>query len=610
MVKRMRIAMIVLLGLFTAMQADGQTQGVAPASMVLFDGGRSDYSIVLAADASVSEQTAAKELQQCLLQISGAVFPILTGNDHLQTAADSKDGAARHYIYVGWNEACGSPRPDAADEGYTYRTVQSQQSEHGHPRSHLCDLHIFGGSEHGTMYGVFAFLERELGVRWYTASYTLLPHLDKCLLPHLEHSEHPVLRQRLDFTYEALRNYKWAAHNLLNNMNRLVKTSFGTFSAFWGMHTFERLMPASEYFDVHPEYFSLLKGKRSDRAQLCLSNDDMRRELTENLKTVIRENPGYWCYDVSQNDNNNNCECEECMKLVEWYGGRTGALLWFVNQVANDIALEFPDVYIGTFAYRTTRQAPRLGSITPAANVVIRLCDIECCMAHPIAGCEENRSFLDDLNGWLHATPNVYIWDYANSFYHYLLPFPDYRALAANYQLFAEAGAIGVMEEGAHDALWSEFSELKQWMVARLLWNPYQDTDSLAALFIADYYGVAAPFVQRYFDLCQSRAQEHHLTLKVMPDSPIYGEGFVAEAQRLVDDALAAAAADGEILRRTKRVAAQIYYLRLRRDPRQALEDGTVRKLKDIFAADSTIVRENGFTLQTVLDELGVNVAK
>lgn len=616
MVRRSKIVAAVLLSMvLTALEADGQAQGTAPL-VVLFDGGHSRYSIVLADDASVSENTAAREMQQYILQISGAQLPIITGQDNLPSAVD---GVPCYYIFVGWNEACGLPRPDAADEGYTYRTVVPQRLEaspttesqrlEASPTTGY-DLHIFGGSERGTMYGVYSFLEHELGVHWYTDSYTNLPYLEKYTLPRLDHSERPVLRQRLDFSYEALRRHSWAAHNLLNNMGHLITGRFGTFSAFWGIHTFGRLIPAAKYFDEHPEYFSLLKGKRSDRAQLCLSNDDMRRELTENLKTAIRENPGYWCYDVSQNDNNDNCECPECMKLVERYGGSSGALLWFVNQVAHDIAREFPDVYIGTFAYRTTRQAPRAGGITPAANVVIRLCDIECCMAHPIADCPENSSFLNDLNGWLRVTPNVYIWDYANSFYHYLLPFPNYRALAANYRLFAEAGAIGVMEEGAHDAPWSEFSELKQWMVARLLWNPYQDTDSLAALFIGDYYGEAAPFVQRYFDLCQSRARDNHLTLKVNPDSPIYGGTFVAEAQRLVDKALAAASADEEILRRTKRVAAQVYYLRLRKDPRQALKDGTVRKLKDIFAADSTIVRENKHTLPSLLDELGVNLSE
>ena len=51
------------------------------ASDFLFSDGHSDYSIVLPADASKSETTAAKELQEYLRQISGATLPIVTDPD-------------------------------------------------------------------------------------------------------------------------------------------------------------------------------------------------------------------------------------------------------------------------------------------------------------------------------------------------------------------------------------------------------------------------------------------------------------------------------------------------------------------------------------------------
>lgn len=554
----------------------------------LFADGRSDYSIVLPADASTSERMAAQELQQYILRMSGVRLPVVGG-----AHAEVPDSLQRQHIFVGWNESCGRPRPAGDDESFTYCTVGS-------------DLHIFGGSERGTMYGVFTFLERELGVRWLTSSCTTVPQRERYGLPLLDYSERPAFRHRLDFCYDALRHRDWMAHNRLNDLHHLVTNRYGSFSAIWGMHTFHKLIPPDRYFSAHPEYFSLVEGRRSDKAQLCLSNDSLRRELTANLLAVIRDNPGYWCYDVSQNDNRLDCECTACMTLTRRCGGRSGALLWFVGQVADEVAREFPDVCVSTFAYHTTRTPPPAGSVSIPANVVIRLCPIECCMAHPLDECPENSSFLDDLNAWSALTPNVYVWDYACCFYHYLLPFPNFRALAANCRLFARKGVIGVMEEGAHDAPWSEFSELKQWMIGRLLWNPRQDTDSLAALFIDGYYGEAAPFVLQYYHLCQERASAHHLTLKTKPADPIYGVDFIPAARRLLDQALCAADGDEQMLQRTKRVAAQVYYLQLQRDPKRAKAEGTVQKLKEIVRSDSTIVRESGYTLQTVLDQLGL----
>lgn len=245
-------------------------------------------------------------------------------------------------------------------------------------------------------------------------------------------------------------------------------------------------------------------------------------------------------------------------------------------------------------------------------------------MAHPITSCPQNNSFLDDLQNWQRLTPNVYIWNYSTCFRRYLLPFPCFRAIAANYRHFAEANVIGVMEEGAHDAPWSEFSELKQWMIAKLLWNPWQDTDSLAAEFIDDYYGAAAPFVRQYYDLCQRRADDCHFTVTIDGDSPLYDSPFTDHALRLLEQAMAASVGTGPVparsatvpevspegtvsdqtLKRTKRLAAQIYFLKLRRDYKAAVADGTRQKLIDIIAADSTIVRESGYTLQSVLSQM------
>lgn len=547
----------------------------------LFKDGQTDYTIVLSKDASATERTAANELKTLLGQISGATFNVRTGTLIPQKA-----------ICVGWTAETGVTKSAADDEGYTYKTIGD-------------NLYIYGGSKRGTMYGVYAFLERELGVRWFTSSVTKVPRLRQYALPQLDHSERPVIRQRLDFYYEALRHYDWAAHNLLNTQYLLADTKYGKMDAYWGIHTFKTLIPPETYFNTHPEYFSVYKGKRSDKAQLCLSNSEMRHELTKNLKAVMAQKPGYWCYDVSQNDNPWPCECSRCAKLVRKYGGQSGAMIWFVNQVAAEIKQTHPDKFIGTFAYQYTRQAPSNGSIKPAENVVVRLCDIECCMAHPLEQCPQNRSFLDDMNAWSKITKNIYIWDYATAFRNYLLPFPNFDVLAANLRYFSRAGVIGIMEEGAHDAQWGEFSELKQWLIAKLLWNPEQDIDSLASIFIDGYYGAAAPHIKKYYDLCKRQIRrDTHFTITIDGNHPLYTDQFIAEAAPLMQQALAATGKAADEQRRVRRIAAQTYYLKLSRSPSKSVADGTVGKLKDIVATDPTVMAELGLTLDQMLNKL------
>ena len=541
----------------------------------LFAEGHSAYSIVLANQASLSEQTAAKELQTILQEISGATFPIVKRS-------------VTKGIFIGWTTQTGMPQPDSSDESFIYKTIGN-------------NLYIFGGSEHGTMYGVYRFLERELGVRWYTSSFTKIIKRRRYTLPILSYSEKPVIRQRLDFYYDALRHHDWAAHNLINTQYVLKETPYGKMSSYWGMHTFHVLLPPSVYFEDYPEYYSVHKGHRSDKAQLCLSNRAMRRELTKNLLDLIAKNPGYWCYDVSQNDNTWPCECENCQTLVNRYGGHSGAIIWFVNQVANEVKKYYPDIYIGTFAYRYTRQAPQ-SNIKPADNVVIRLCDIECCMAHPLEVCDKNRSFLSDMNDWRKIANNIYIWDYTTGFQNYLLPFPNFDVLAANYRYFSHSNVVGIMEEGAHDAPWNEFSELKQWLVAKLMWNPNQDIDSLVTLFINDYYGQAAPFVKQYYNLCKKQVSDDtHFTIKIDCHSNLFSDSFIVKGTNLMQKALASVNDNPEERKRTQRIYAQIHYLKLLRSRTTSSVDGTLHQLRTILKEDHTLVAEHGITLENML---------
>lgn len=549
------------------------------ASNYLFNNGKSDYSIILTNDASESEKTAANELQQYLRQIGHVTLPIVT----------QAKGHRSKCVYIGWTKQTGLPKPSDVDEAYTYMTIGE-------------DLHIFGGKARGTMYGVFSFLEHELGVHWYTSSCTKVPEMKQYQLNDMEHSEKPAIRQRLDFYYDALKHQDWCAHNLLNTQHKKSESPYGAMSAYWGIHTFHTLIPPSVYFKSHPEYFSLNKGKRSANAQLCLTNTDMLRELVKNLKNVIRKNPGYWCYDVSQNDNRQPCECTKCQRLVKKYGGQSGLIIWFVNQVAKDIENDFPDIFIGTLAYRYTRQAPQ--GIKPRKNVVVRLCDIECCMAHALTECPQNKSFLDDMNKWKNIAPHIYIWDYTTGFLNYLLPFSNFHVLAKNYQLFQKSNVIGVLEEGAHDAPWSEFSELKQWLIAKLLWNPCLNVDSLATLFICDYYGKAAPYVNQYYQLCNRQVTaDTHFTIKIGWENNLYSNTFISDGLEILLKGINASE-DENMKKRCRRLAAQLYYLQLRRNNLKSVIDDTKRYFIEILQHDSTIIKEHGYTLEDMLKDL------
>ena len=538
----------------------------------LFRNGKSDYQIVISPEASASEQTAARELQQYIEQIGGARLPI---------TSDLK--ATGRSIHVGYNERVatltGAQRPERDDEGFTYRTV-------GH------DLLIWGGAQRGTMYGVFTFLERELGIHWLTPNCTIVPEKKQWKLPKLNRSERPYIGYRYSNYFVARDVPEWSAHTRENTKWYPATNDYGNIEAYYGAHTMEWLVPVKEFFETHPEYFCLRDGKRyNGYGQLCLSNPEVLEICKTRMMQRMREEPGYRIYSLSQNDNFRFCQCEKCVAIEQQYGGHSGLIVWFVNQVADAVKNEFPDKYIGTFAYQYSRQPPT--GIKPRENVVIRLCSIECCFAHPLdAGCPQNEAFMRDLKGWAELAPHLFIWDYIVDYAQYMAPWPNFQVLGPNIRVFGENKAIGIFEEAQYQSAGAEFDEMKAWTVNQLLWNPDQDVDSLVTIFIDGFYGKAASHIKDYYRLCQGLVKpDVHYGIYIREDHEIYSDEFIQKAFAILREALQAAETD-EIRERVDRVRMQPLYLHCARHKAESLQDGTWEELLRLMKQYQAMHRE------------------
>ena len=549
----------------------------------LFGRGKTEYKIVLAKEASESERWAAKELQHALREIGDVHIAII---DETQVHNGPK-------IYIGvqraMNREINLQEPGHTDESFIYTNRGK-------------DVWIVGGRKRGTLYGVMAFLENELGVRWYTPEVSVFPQRDEMRFTRLYRRESPGIRVRNDFYYEAFEPI-WAAHNRVNGaMN--YREQPGNIEGYWSVHTFYRFMPPAEFFDEHPEYFSLIDGQRiHERAQLCLTHPDVLDIITQRLKQTMRDHPEYLIYSVSQNDWGNPCECEQCQTIVKEEGSEAGPVIKFVNQVAERIETEFPDKYVGTLAYTYTRQPCK--TLRPRNNVVIRLCSIECCFAHDFKSCPENQAFLRDLQGWAAIAPHLYIWDYVVNFSHYIMPYPNFNVLKSNIQTFQENKTIGIMEQAAYQSRGGEFAELRAFVLAKLLWNPQADVDSLVDDFMAGYYGRSGVHIREYFDLLHDRVgPETHIHLGLQPEDKLFSEAFIRSAERIFEQA--EIVADNQSVRQRVQMARlPLDYLKCKRTPEKAVSDGTYARFCEVVEregithyAERGEVHKNAFHLE------------
>lgn len=530
----------------------------------LFEGGHTSYRIVIGADASDSERWAAQELRHWLRQISRADFAVFEDSAPM-TDREIVVGVNRHTQQLLGGD---TPNPPELDESFRIRNVGAH-------------IVITGGKQRGTMYGVMDFLETDLGCRWYAPRVSVIPKKDRHEFNSVDRSDSPGLRVRNDFYYEAFEPI-WAARNRINGCMSYREQPGGV-EGYWAVHTFYHFIPPGEFFDEHPEYFSVIGGeRRHDHAQLCLTNPDVFRILTERLKKHMREHPEYLIYSVSQNDWHGACQCDDCQAIVDREGGETGPVLDFVNRVADAVKDEFPDKFIGTLAYQYTRKPTK--TLRPRENVVIRLCSIECDFARSFreSSAPENKAFLDDLETWGSIAPHMYIWDYVVNFRHYIAPFPNFMALQQNLRDFRDNNAIGVMEQACYNTRGGEFSELRAYVLAKLLWNPDCDVEAVIDDFMYGYYGRAGQFVREYFDFLHARvgaATTVHIFDPV--DRPLFGSDFIVQADRLFDRA--EAVADNEDIRRRLEMARMpVMYTKIRTNLSLAVEDGTLERFRAV----------------------------
>jgi Domain of unknown function (DUF4838)/Glycosyl hydrolase family 67 N-terminus len=462
--------------------------------LVLVDSGKSDYSIVLPEKPTPVEKTAATELQSYTEKSTGVKLPIVS----------EKNVTGDHRILIGATVEGQKLLGDTKLDALKYDAIVLKTFG---PK-----IVLAGHKQRGTLYAVYTFLEDQLGVRWWAATEETVPKHESLTIGKLDTVYAPKIQIRESF-YLGMFKSPFAARNKCNGNRNLIPPEFGGHQRFnMFVHTFHKLLPPDKYFKDHPEWYSLLRGKRThERGQLCLTNDEMRKELTKNAIERLRKDPTAALISISQSDWLGQCTCEKCLAIKEAEGSPAGLLLQFVNQVAEDIEKEFPDVLVETLAYSYTRKPPK--TVRPRKNVVVRLCSIECSFAQPLDS-EINKEFRDDIRGWAAIAPQLYVWDYVTNFTNYLLPHPNLSVLAPNIRFFEKNNVIGLFEQGDYQGNIGNFVRMRAWIIARLMWDSSQNSDELIDEFLTGYYGPAAPHLKSYLSIIgeKLKGSDYHMS--------------------------------------------------------------------------------------------------
>lgn len=197
-------------------------------------------------------------------------------------------------------------------------------------------------------------------------------------------------------------------------------------------------------------------------------------------------------------------------------------MITFVNRIAHAVKEKgYDNVKFDTLAYMHTRKPPT--AVVPEENVIVSLCTFECCFSHPMddPDCLENAKLLKDLEDWSKICNNMYIWDYTTNYAFTLGIFPDFHVLQKNLQCFYEHGVKGVYEEGNYDIHLcdTEFGDLRTYLIAKLLDDPYCDYNTEMLDFCNYYYGNGGEYIKSAIDEITDNTKNHVTIYSSMTES-------------------------------------------------------------------------------------------
>jgi hypothetical protein len=510
--------------------------------------GISEYQIFISNNALSAEKYAARELQKYIQKITDCKLPII-----------GKTEPAAKTIYIGFD---GVPSAllkgiNSSDFGNEEFIIQTYQD----------NFLIAGGKPRGTLYGVLTFLSDYLGCRWYTRDVEKIPQQETIVLEKIKARQKPVFEYREAWYREAY-DIDWAVHNRINpSMAQIPDSMGGRYEIYPFVHTFYQLLSPKIYFEEHPEYFSMINGKRQGHeAQLCLTNPAVVKIATETVHRWIEEHPNLQLISVDQNDGYGWCECPQCKALDDAEGSHSATVINFVNQIADTLSKTHPHIKLQTLAYAYTEKPPK--TIRPHPNVTIRLCHYVYCSAHPLEGCENQRTFVERLIAWGNIAQRLTIWDYFTDFAHYLLPFPNFELIKHDVRYYADHNCVGLFAQGCNVPQngGGEFSELRAWVFAQLMWDPHQDAQKLIDEFVFNVYGQAAPFIKTYIDMIHEKVKPDSVFFSIYAkptDGGYLTPELVTRAEELFLQAEKAASHSPALLRRVELAHLPILFTQL-----------------------------------------------
>ena len=481
-------------------------------------------SVVVCPEAAPDVRRSAEALAAYLEKITGASFPVTTGNGSTGLAVGMREDFPELKDAVTGNLL-------KQLEGSDLTTLQSYLL-----CSHGKGAHIIGASELAVRYAVWDFLY-QLGYRQFFPGPTweVIPKAPDATAT-VEKVERPdYFDRRIFYGYGARGpgHMEWVTRNRMN-YNRSVKHVGWdtTLPKKWqtvlinAQHIYPSIIAANKaVFTEHPEYYGLESGcgKRIFTSQLCIANPEVRRLAVEYALGQLEKYPFLSSVSMEPADGNRWCECDDCKAL----GRISDRVVLLANTVVEALVGKYPDTYVGILAYNKHAKPP---TIDVHPKVVVSVATAFSSYPAPalLKAWNQKASTLGireyyAIYSWHHALPNK-------------MSGGNPKYIARTIPKFHELGAKALVTEAGN--CWGPCG-LGFYVTSRLLWNveAAKDLDGIIDDFCDKAFGPGAKPMKAFYAYISKatarprRGEPPGFFLERVPEMYC----MLAEARRLVD---------------------------------------------------------------------------
>jgi len=378
--------------------------------------------------------------------------------------------------------------------------------------------------EYGTANAIYTFLQDHIGVRWFWPGPGGIDVLDRktITIPAFTYRYHPKIRQRSTLLRFAAR--RWGGDARVSNWTRVQRLDLDSMLAPIQSHGFDTWW--KRFGASRPELFALQPdGSRSGfpggtRAKICESNPEVWDQWLKDVEAQLVKNPDQTIFSGSANDSyhRGHCVCDNCRAWdhpdaekfnfawegsAQLYPALSDRYVTFANKLGQKLKERFPDrpYQVVIFSYGYSRPAPL--AARPDDNVII-------CGVHNFHLREDDprNEGMQQMADWGKVSP-VQFWrpNLGSGTLGSRWGMPDISMKQAihDFRFAADNGVIGVN----FDSIWLHWSTQgpHYYMMAQMVWNPYQDGEAV----LEDYY-------QRAFGPAYDEMKEYWTTLENIRD--------------------------------------------------------------------------------------------